>query len=278
MTWSLVNTISTSATSLTEAELGAPFTYFYETFLPSRGWTVTANESGGATQTNDEGHWGISKAFTFADGVTITCNRLHEVEYLATDMHTYEWDGTPGAGKGASVFNDTTWAHGLRTGINNYHFLASDADLDSWCVIANKRLIYWSHPVGGMYMQGGTDLQRLYSLGLMACYEANQGVVSFNTGTSYMHHGQGGSFYLPAYVMTPSFTYFGTSSANTVIGQNTASDVYSRFTNTSTAYGLLACEFPSSVLVDGDYYLDLWPAYTSSLMLKTGATNLGVLA
>ena len=277
MTWSLVNTITNEATTLNRASLTSVFTYFYETFLPTRGWTVTPREFGGNSISTEEDAWGISKDFTFADGVTVTRNLIHEVEYTVADMNVWDWDGTPGAGRGTQLFSDTTWTHGLRSGLNNYHFLASDENLDSWCVIANKRLIFWSHPSDGMYTQGATDKARFFALGLLACFEAQQGIVTFSSSSAYMYHGQGNSFYLPAYLMTPAFSFFGNTVAGFVVGQNTCSDVYSRFTNSTTAYSSMAGEFPSSVLIDGDYYLDLWPANTGSLMLKTGATNLGVL-
>ena len=277
MTWSLVNTITTEATSTIEAQLSAPFTYFYETFLPSRGWAVTKDESGGSSQNSEEGWWALSKAFTFPDGATVTCNRIHEIEYNQLDMNVWDWTGVPGEGLGSQLFVDSSWTHGLRTGLNYFHFLASDENPDSWCVIANKRLLYWSHPSSGIYMTGATDLQRLYALGFMACYEQTAGYVSFNASSNFMYHGQAGSFYLPAFIMTPSFSFFGSTSGNFTVGQNTSPDVYSRFTNTTGAYGPMACEFPSSVLIDGEYYLDLYPSSTGSLMLKTGATDLGVL-
>jgi hypothetical protein len=277
MTWSLVNTIATEAAVMNKSELSSVFTYFYETFLPTRGWTVTPSEFGGNSLNSEEEAWGISKDFTFADGVTITRNLIHEVEYSQGDMNVWDWDGTPGAGIGSMRFADTTWIHGLRSGVNNYHFLASDENLDSWCVIANKRLIFWSHPSDGMYTQGATDTQRFNALGLMACFDVERGVVTFSGSGVYMYHGQGNTFYLPAYLMTPAFSFYGTSGGTHVVGQNTATDLYSRFTNSTNAHAVMACEYPSSVLIDGDYYLDLWPASTGSLLLKTGATNLGVL-
>ena len=244
MTWSLVNTINTEATTINKAELSAPFTYFYETFLPSRGWAVTPDEFGGSATSSEEQAWGLSKSFTFADGYTATRNLIHEIEYTSIDINVWSWDGTPGAGLGSQIFVDSSWNHALRSGVNNYHFLASDEDPDSWCVIANKRLIYWSHPSTGMYMTGATDDQRFHALGMMVCYEQTQGYVSFNASTNFMFHGQGNGFYLPAYVMTPAFSYFGTASGNSTVGQNTQPDVYSRFTNTATAYGLMTPRVP----------------------------------
>ena len=120
MTWSLVNTITTQATSLDKAQLSAPFDYFYETFLPSRGWTVTAGEFAGNAVASQESAWGLSKAFTFADGYTAIRNVIHEVEFSTGDMNVWDWTGSPGTGLGLQIFVDSSWSHGLRTGINNY--------------------------------------------------------------------------------------------------------------------------------------------------------------
>lgn len=277
MTWSLVNSLAVNASSLNKTELEAPFIYFYETFLPSKGWAVTKDESGGASQiTSSEQWYGLSKSFTFADGYTVTRHMLHEIEYASSDIVVYGWDGTPGAGQGSTLFSDSTWTNGLRSGLTNWHFLASDEDLDAWCVFANKGLVYWSHPSTGLFSKVA-DSFRFNQLGPLVCQESSGAGWVAAIGNSPMYSGFGPALYGQGYLMTPAFSYM--SSANSdLVGMNTVPDTYQRITNTTVSYRILSSQFPSSVLIDGEYYLDLYPAEAQSLMLNTGATDLGVLS
>ncbi len=282
MTWSIVQSFTTQAASYNKTDLEPPHVYFFETFLPTRGWSVTPGETGGGGFSSTvEGMWGLSKAFTFADGTTLTRNLIIELEYGSSDVVVYGWTGVPGEGRGSSLASDQGWDGGLKIGLNNFHILASDENPDSWCMFGGKKLIYWSHPSTGMYQTSVTDAERFRALGMIACMEgASSGmgypVSAVNYGT--MYHGHANSFSASAYLMTPAFSFFYNSQGADAFGQNASPDTYSRFTNTIAAYSAIGSINPSSVLIDGDYYLDLLPSNVGSIMLKTGATDLGVLS
>lgn len=273
MTWSLVQSFTTTATSLNKADLSAPHTYFFETFLPTRGWTVTADETGGGSYNNtSEGMWGISKDFTFADGSVVNRSHIIELEYTFSDALVYDWTGVAGEGRGTNRLSDTSWDHGIKTGSVNYHILASDENQDAFCMFGNKSLIYYSWPSTGIYLSNVLDSEKLYSLGNLVCIDSS------GVGSSLHYQGFGQSFYKTSYMLTSAFGLYTNVNGSGAYGQNVVPDTFSRMTNTTTAYGRIDGSNPSSVLIDGDYYLDMYPASDQSLLLKTGATDLGVLS
>ena len=280
MTWSLVQKITTTASTLNKAELEAPWVYFFETFLPTRGYSVSPGEFGGATlNSSTEIAWGVSKSHTLADGSSYLMNRIFELEFNVTDAMTWYWSGVPGEGLGSSQFNDTSWTRALGTGTRNFHIFASDEHDDAYCVFAGRHLVAWSHPIEGVFLPSYDDQNAVaqYMGALFTYEEPSNGDYLTSSSTSALYAGLGSTTRYTGYLMTPAFSYFQSTPGAAVYGQNVVPDTYLRITNTSSSYSRITARYPSSVLIDVEYYLDLYPQNNCGLMLNCGANDYGVL-
>ena len=277
MTWSIAHEMNFKADSLSAAashDAGGPLQYHFETFLPAHGWTVTAEgETGGAAKNSEERWYGISRTVTHADGRSRPVAYIVELEYNSQgDISYYSWSGIPGEGAAANLYTSSSFNPFPVQGLSlNYKWLVSDEDPDAWFLLFggdNK-----SEMVGGSFPYSTLSVDPLDDntmfLPLMA-----EGVLKTFTGLT-CYASSGAAFRREVRILNPNFA-LQISSAADCIGFNQQTDIMLKHNVTALSNIEVASEFCSSVLIGNDYWLDLRPQYSRSLLLKT-ATDLGVL-
>lgn len=149
--------------------------YFYETFLPTVGWTVTlcADNSATAPSAVNQSHWYfLKKTLTFTDGTTDTISLAYKFEPTTEDLHVYSWDGVLATndsgdanyGRGSIDFVNDTTNYIMQRATTNVYDIWKDTDSDSWFWIKNGRCIGCWFPDGGWvrqdFVHGGEYIAR----------------------------------------------------------------------------------------------------------------------
>lgn len=272
MTWSIAHEMNFTGATSSAADLhdaGGPLQYHFETFLPAHGWTVTAEgESGGLTVNAEERWYGISKVCTYADGRTQTVNFLVEIEYSGEDIHIYSWDGTPGSGGGSVLTNITSSVPIPSTSLStsNWKWLASDEDDDAWFLMVDNEISGGSLP----YSQNISDP----SLGHIYAPVHTNGNFKFLTN-SVVYFSSGYYFDSVVRVLNPNFAIQVNSNGG-LTAFNQLTDIMLKHNVTNSSITALDASFTASLLIGSDYWLDFSPNLPISLLIKTGATDLGV--
>ena len=103
MTWSLAYSQSFTTAGNLASGLG-PWEYHFETWLPTKGWTISEDEDGGigsgpygSTQSK---FYGVEKTFTNAAGNTYDFKYIVELNFGFRYVIYYPWTGVAGAGAG----------------------------------------------------------------------------------------------------------------------------------------------------------------------------------
>lgn len=161
MAYTKVSSIKTNNSETDTANGNAVgWKYFYETFLPTVGWTVTlcADNSASPPSAYNSNHWYfLKKTLTFTDGTTDTIAFVYKWEPSPDDLHVYSWDGVlatndssdPQYGRGTTDFcNDTNNVimQGSNPGVWD---IWKDDDSDAWFWLKNGRFIGIWFPNGG---------------------------------------------------------------------------------------------------------------------------------
>lgn len=275
MTWSIAHELdfqgdaSAPANSLSQYHNGGPYEYHFETFLPAHGWTVSNGERGGGSFSNaGEKTYGIEKTFTYADGRTIDVKYIVELEYSFQDTAYYPWDGTPGAGIG-SLDVDFTNGYFPSTSVSkNWKWLVSDEHTDAWFLLGGNQILGWSIP-REMYVVAPADTHTCVLLG-------NQGNSVSWIGRSAAYFGSGFSFDSVVRILNPNFLFASDTNGDT-LAFNNQTDMMVKHNITTASLNNISSVNASSIQIGSDYWLDLYPGSVVSLLLKTGAVDLGVL-
>ena len=174
MPYTKVSSISTN-NSKTDTVNGnaVGWKYFYETFLPTVGWTVTlcADNSANPPSAYNHNHWYfLKKTLTFTDGTTDTIALVYKFEPGQLDLHVYSWDGVLATndsgdaqyGRGSTDHLNDTTNYIMQTNDPSTYDIWKDDDSDSWFWVKNGRFIGCWFPNGGWVRQDfsyapGTD-------------------------------------------------------------------------------------------------------------------------
>lgn len=178
MAYTKVHTVITNSSNSDAVNGNAiGWKYFYETFLPTVGWTVTLCDDNSANPPSavNTNHWYfLKKTLTFTDGTTDTISLVYKFEPTQDDLHVYSWDGVLATndstdaqyGRGSTDFlNDTSNGILQRSTINTFD-IWKDADSDSWFWVKNGGFIGCWLPNGNWvrhdftYAQGADYLTR----------------------------------------------------------------------------------------------------------------------
>ena len=163
MAYTKVSSITTSGDgyNLTSGVPSA-WKYFFETFLPTVGWTVTLCDPSSAnppTSASTFHHYFLKKTLTFLDGTTDTISFVCVLEPNQGDLHYMSWDGVkatndssdPDYGRGSSNKFDDTGSI-IVQGAGTYDIWKDD-DSDSWVWLKNGSFIGCWLPNGNYIRQ-----------------------------------------------------------------------------------------------------------------------------
>lgn len=248
--------------------------YHFETFLPSKGWSILPGEDGGSGLGggSNEDVWGCSKTITTLDGSTATAHYIVELEYQFTDLAISDWTGVPGEGYGSIlVLNSSFDPFRRNAGSSRYIWLESDQNPDAWVLIADNKMI------GGFF--GTAGYIESADPGFVT-YPLTEGDYSMPYTSSSNGFYAGLSNFLSAdnqFLIVPSWVYFKDSNAQTFVGYNTMTDVLVRMTDTNLGAYYIRGITPQTVEIGGKYYVDLAPSNEVGIMLDMDTTDIGLI-
>ena len=166
--------IGSNSTSNTTHSGHLGWKYFFETFLPTVGWTVTLcnNNSANPPTSMHTDHWYfMKKTLTFTDGTTDDISFVYNFQPQATDLHIYSWDGVLATndssnaqfGRGSTDHYSDTSNQTTSLGTTNHFEIWKDDNSDSWFWLKNGAFIGFWLPNGGWVRQdftyaSGTDI------------------------------------------------------------------------------------------------------------------------
>lgn len=274
MTWTIAHQ-QAYTTNQTVAGGRDPWDYFFDTWLPAKGWTVT-NENGGLSSSNYPYGFtnailkGVEKDLTDALGNTKTIRYVVALDFGYRYIVWFPWDGTVGGGVDPANYIANTSASMFPNGTYNWRFLESDEDTDHWMVLLkNDTIVSYFFPYSQVFLES-SDNQIVPSL------IRGQTNFCWHDSTNGMYGKIGGSaFKNAAYLVTPNFTW-GHYNYYDTIAINTMTDILLKVNGSSTSNANISANSPVSLLIDGTYYQDLAPAQSTSFLLKTGNSDLGV--
>lgn len=152
MTFLKTNTVPLTTT--TQGQLNFCFWYF-ETYLPTKGWTVARyrQEEFAPDGTAVDWWWCFKREYTNKKGLKCNDSFIIEIELSgsSTDMQYYHWDGvnqeTPISSLGGTFYSDTTM-----TVLNGSGVFTTweDDQSDSFFLLKNNRPVGWQLPSNGM--------------------------------------------------------------------------------------------------------------------------------
>ena len=277
MTWTITHQ-QAFTTDYTLAGGRAPWDYFFDTWLPSKGWTVTDDERGGIAQGDYPYTWaqslwkGVQKTFTDALGDTKDVSYIVAVDLDDRHISYYQWDGTVGGGIDvASRYTNTTNAN-ITSSSNptTWRFLSSDQDTDHWMVFKDSnKIVSYSFPYSQVFLTSSNNQI------MPALIRDNDSSAWLESGLDMYGRIGGETFALPAYLLTPNLTW-GNATYYNSIAMNTMPDILMKVNGTTASKATLSATNPVSLLIDGTYYMDLAPSASVSYLLETGAADLGV--
>lgn len=146
MTWTLTNTIADSSTSSGTAESHTAMQYLFDTYLPAKGWTVSAHPDASAykrvfsrtTAANMIGQ--TLPLYYWANWSSVTPNTLNVYADLT-------YTSTPGdVANNTSVYGSMNWNSASYIGAGlPWRFWSSDQDTGATLVTRGKK-VYWYMP------------------------------------------------------------------------------------------------------------------------------------
>ena len=187
-----------------------------------------------------------SKTFTNFDGTTETHYVVYELEYDQGDIVVWRWDGSDHTTL-EYVFGDTNYSYFMSSTRRGY-WLVSDEDQDAW-------LWYYAGTVIAGYMPDS---------GRVHIPDYNERFALINEGSPKTLNNTNNYAGLDSANQRASY-YMGNQWCLKLAGSgglaavNELTDTYFRMNGTTTSYSSLGGSSSASVLIDGTYYLDLYP-------------------
>lgn len=251
MTFSLAHTITVSSGNTTIADVIAPWTYHFETFMVARGWTVTANYLGQNTSTDFQ--WLVEKTVTNAINQSFDQSIICEIETSATDMIITRGDGT-------SILHSDSGANTIayaRSEAYVYRWWVSDESDDSWLMTVNGKYIGAIH-----FNYSGIP----YQLSLDTAWHpiADDALYWGQHSTTFGLSGSG--FQGTSFLVSNNWNVF--NSAGALAYVNTSPDILFKANGQGASGSILNAHGAYCVLLNGKYYLDLTPSSATSLMFE----------
>ena len=164
MAYTKVSTITTTGDQYNSTN-GNPsaWRYFFETFLPTVGWTVTLTDSNSANSpagTHSDHHYFLKKTLTFTDNTTDTISFVCVCQLGAGDIHYHSWDGVkatndssdPQYGRGSQEMHNDQSNNIIHGGHGTYD-IWKDENSDSWVWLKEGKFIGCWLPNGGWIRQ-----------------------------------------------------------------------------------------------------------------------------
>lgn len=270
MTWSIAHQGTFSESTNTEHSY---WDYHFMTFLPTKGWTVTKGAPASATAgefTSPGSVYQVEKAFTMPDGSTQTVRIIHYFRWSSSLYSAYTWDGV-----------DFTNNHTFRLYFSSMsgfwqtastaegYWLVSDESEDAWMLLLGGRMMSTSFPVDGWVVD--------FDLAYHHSHANSNNGYAVNLNSQALYAGMVNSFSSNAYVMTNSWLMgIGAGTASTY-SINTLTDTFLRINGSQSGGAVIQAQSPSSVLLNGNYYIDLYPGSVIGLMLDTDQFDAGIL-
>ena len=275
MTWT-IGYQDTYTTTTTLAGGRAPWDYYFDTWLVSKGWTVT-NENGGMDASTFPYNFsetlfkGVEKTLTDALGVTKLIRYVIALTFDSRYVSMFPWDGTVGGGVDPTDFWLDTSNSNLSAANNEvWRFLESDEDTDHWMVQrGSNKILSYSFPFSQTILTVADDTT-------VPNFVRDSTSYSWIGKTNQLFAIMGGSsFSNPAYIVSPNFVWAANSYYD-VSAINSMTDILVKVNGTVSASVSLGCSAPASLLIGSKYYMDLTPSASVSFLIDTGLVDLGL--
>lgn len=279
MAWSIAHDLTFDL----NADRSSAWSWYFNTYLPTKGFVVSPNESGGRTQGGSELWTGFEKTYANGpgnNGIPYTHRWIVKLEYTQGDYLAYSWDGVPGSpGNNVVLANQNNYTVYMPTSNASTRWIVMETDLDSegFMVFVDGNLLAKHNGTQVYWPNVNTD--RLFNT---VSYAAHS-ICSPYFGTLNLSAGsiqQGGHItgysggYLNGSYQVISDQFSGPLSTATV-GIFDQDDIAIKLNGSTVHYGYLSCKnyACSTFTIDGDYWLDLGPAESLSFLFKTGTNN-----
>lgn len=270
MAWTNVYSQNYAQTGTSKSAMRPPFVYFFETFLPTVGWTVTDGHStaSGLTNATDtaEDWWACSYTGLDFQGNSYTEHLIYEFEYSTEDINVWSWDGVAGSGAGALLYTDTNYTLYTNDGSRKWNIFTSDAKTDAFVLTINNYIQAMWMGLDCIYDSWNKD-------GIAWFADTTAGVRLRSSG--YVYFGMGGSSFNSSKNLITSLFGMHGSTAGSAFGVNLLPDVLARYTATTTSY--LASHggagTPTVVQFDGRNYIDYGFGNSQGVMLDIGTND-----
>lgn len=278
MTWTIAHTQTWTTGNTVATGLG-PWEYHFETFLPSRGWTITEDEDGGIGTAGVMGSnasskfYAVEKTFTNAAGATVDMKYIVELIFNYRYVAYYTWTGVAGEGAStSSVYTQTNNYSIGQSGTSTYRWLQSDENQDSWMMCrGSDSLTAFSFPMSQAFVD--FDVSMTPSL---TCQNANH--MWWDASNLPIYANLGGSSIMSAsYILTPNFAW-AKGSGNLTIALNDQQDILLKINGTNSGSESTTFSSGASLQIGAKYYFDLAPSSVTSLILDTGLVDFGAFA
>ena len=271
MAWTNVYSQNFSQTGTSKSAARPPFVYFFETFLPTMGWTVTDGHSTASGQTNAsdtaEDWWACSYTGLDFQGNSYTENIIYEFEYSSEDINVWSWDGVAGSGGGTLLYTDTNYSLYTNDGDRKWNIFTSDSRPDTFILVINQY-------IQAMWFGGMDCIYDTWDKDGFAWFPDTTAGIRMR-GSSYVYFGMGGTtFNSSKNLITSLFSMYGSTSSGG-FGVNVIPDILMRYTATTTSYMAShgGTGTPTVVQFDGRNYIDYGFGNQVGLMLDTGSND-----
>jgi len=279
MTWSIVHD-KTFDTSTTGLKLKG-WEWYMETYLPTKGYVVSNDETGGVGGIGNYEKWyGVQKTYSsFAgDGIGYTHGYIVELEGSTSDIGVWDWDGTPGGGAGANMYNNSSYTQYIPTSSvvsSRWIVMESGENPEYWLVFVDGNLLAFN--VDKDKFLPGVDRNATVQTNVIASQGAPYMSKTGGNTPSIMGGaipGTSTSAFLSSQV-TYFSTQFGLAYVSQFYGFMNQPDIALRLTgSTAPSTGLTSSNYECRTFeIDGEYWLDFDPGSDGSLLIKTGANN-----
>ncbi len=274
MTWTIAHTQTFTTAATLSAGL-PPWEYHFETFLPTKGYTVTEDEMGAITTgvmgTNaNSKFYGVKKTLTNAFGATYEYNFIIELIFNYRYIATYPWTGVAGEGASTSDYLLFTSNGSVgQTDTETWRWMETDESSDAFMVFADgDRLCSHVFPASQII----TSTMEPELLPSLVTHD-NAHAWAQSLGAMYANLG-GSSLAGDSYLLTPNFTWANTTNAGTVAA-NDLSDMLLKINGTNSSSFTMGANSAASLQIGSKFYLDLYPLSSRSILLDTGLVDVG---
>lgn len=279
MTWSIVHDLTFDL----NADRSSAWSWYFNTYLPTKGFVVSPNESGGRTQNGNELWTGFEKTYANGpanNGLPYTHRWIVELEYTQGDYLAYSWDGVPGSpGTNVTIANQGSYNIYLpnSAATTRWIIMETDQDPEGFLVFVDGNLLAKHNGTQVYWPNVNTD--RIFNSVSYAAYSSGTPYLGDPNNSASLSY-QGGhiagynSGYLNGDYQLIS-TQFSGPLATSTVGMFDQDDIAMRMGGSNVHYGNVRCRDYgcSTFTIDGDYWLDLVPGANASFLFKTGANN-----